>query len=341
MQSPAERNHSDTTSSAGRVLPLEPPEPTLPDGTPRRVGVEIEFAGLDAADTSRLVRYIYGGRIEIEDEHRRHIVGTSLGDFTVELDWFAAHGSRKNDEQPKGTLDEIEEKIRAAVGDVGSMVMPYEISCPPVPIDKLTELDALVEGLRRSGAQGTEGRFFYAFGLHFNPEASRRDADGILNVLKSYLLLSSWLREQMDIDMARRVAPFVHRFPDPYAALVLEPDYRPDLLHLARDYMHWNPSRNRELDLYPLFACIVPEALTNMRSDPHVKARPTWHWRLPDSRVGVPGWSIVPDWNRWVQVERLSIDGWALDELGAMWRERWKAGALTEWPGIVQRWMAP
>ncbi len=322
------------------VQPIIPPELHRADGAPRRVGVEIEFAGLSIADTSRLIRYIYGGEEVVLDEHRRLVRASRIGDFTVELDMLLAHPG-KPETPDAGTLDRVELKVRAAIGDAGSLVLPFEVACPPIPIERLGDLDALVEGLRRNGGQGTEGRLFYAFGLHFNPELARIEADPIIDTMKAYLLLAPLLRADMGIDLARRMAPFVNRFTDAYVDLVVDPDYRPDLRDFARDYIHHNPSRNRELDLYPLFALAIPEVLRETPADPHVKPRPTWHWRLPDSRVGVPGWSIVPDWNRWVQVERLAIDRWALAELGALWADCRRARASADWPQMVRRWLAP
>lgn len=320
--------------------PLLPPEPDRPDGRRRRVGVEIEFAGLPPGDAARLVRYIFGGTVCELDEHRFRVEGTLYGAFTVELDMTVAHREPRPCEGP-GLVGRLEERIRAAVGDVGSLVMPYEISCPPVPLDEVDALDALVEGLRRHGAVGTEGRLVYAFGLHFNPELARPEADPIIDVTKAYLLLSPWLREDMGIDVARRLAPFVHGFPEEYVALAVDPAYRPDIGAFGLDYVRHNPTRNRELDLFPLLACVAPESLEVAGRDPRVRPRPTWHWRLPDSRVGLPGWSIVPDWNRWVQVERLATDRWALDELGCLWLDCRRARALADWPRLVGRWLAP
>lgn len=320
--------------------PLIPPEPHRTDGAPRRVGVEIEFAGLSIANTARLIRYIYGGREETLDEHRRAVRDTRMGDFRVELDMLLAHPGRP--ETPDaGTLERMEVKVRAAIGDAGSLLLPYEIACPPIEIERIGDLDALVEGLRRNGGQGTEGRLFYAFGLHFNPELPRIAADPVVDTMKAYLLLAPLLRLDMGIDIARRVAPFVNRFGEDYVDLVVDPAYRPDLDGFARDYIRHNPSRNRELDLYPLFAFAIPGVLAEGPGDPHVKPRPTWHWRLPDSRVGVPGWSVVPDWNRWVQVERLAIDRWALAELGALWADCRRSRATADWPQMVRRWLAP
>lgn len=321
--------------------PLLPPETCREDGVPRRCGVELEFAGLEPPAIARVVQSLYGGRVEVEHEHRVRVRDTSLGDFRVELDMLAAHPERKGAEVA-GALEKLEQRLRATVGDVGSFVLPYEVACPPIGLCDLGELDPLAEALQRAGAKGTDARFFYAFGLHFNPEVARRDGDHILDVLKAYLLLSPWLREEMDIDTARQVAPFVQRFPEEYAALVVSPAYRPGLAELARDYVRHSPSRNRELDLWPLLTLLVPgEMGTGKASDPHVKPRPTWHWRLPDSRVGTPGWSILPDWNRWVQVERLATDRWALDELGALWLDCRRSGVLEDWPRLVRRWLPP
>lgn len=320
--------------------PMVPPEPYRSDGAPRRVGIEIEFAGLSIDDGARLVRALFGGREDRLDEHRLRVKGTEIGDFRIELDMSLAHPDRP--ETPEaGLLEQAEQKVRAAIGEAGSLFLPFEIACPPVPIAEIGRIDRLVAALRAAGAQGTEGRFFYAFGLHFNPEPARIAAGPIIDTVKAYLLLSPLLRRDMGIDFARRLAPFVNRFPDEYVDLVVDPGYRPDLRTFARDYLRLNPSRNRELDLYPLLAHAVPDVLAEGPRDPHVRPRPTWHWRLPDSRVGVPGWSVVPDWNRWVQVERLATDRWAMAELGALWADCRRAGATQDWPHLVARWLSP
>ncbi|MFM2043108.1 MAG: hypothetical protein RLY86_1684, partial [Pseudomonadota bacterium] len=247
-----------STRSAGPESPAPaspalPPEPLTPDGKDRRVGVEIEYAGVPVAEVAGLVQRIFGGTVVVEDGHRRIIRDTDLGDFTVELDWRLAHGAPALAPPLALPLDRVPDALRERVGDVGSLVMPFEIVCPPIPLARIGELDRLVDHLRRRGGKGTEARFFYAFGLHFNVEVGRRDVTALLHLLRAYLLLSPWLRDQLGVALARRVAPFVHRFPDGYADLVLAPGYAPDLTGLILDYISWNPSRNRELDLYPLF----------------------------------------------------------------------------------------
>ncbi|HYC01986.1 MAG TPA: amidoligase family protein [Azospirillaceae bacterium] len=320
---------------------LIPPMPDRLDGVRRRVGVEVEFTGLDAHQAAGLVVELYGGSVERLDEHRNAVRGSRLGDFRIELDMMAAHPDKSGAEQPRGKLDRLEERFRGLVGDVGSLIMPYEIICPPVEIERLEEVDLLVRTLRERGAVGTEGGLLYAFGLHLNPEIPSRDGGPLLDILKAYLLLSPWLRQDIDVDLARRVSPFIQKFADEYVSLVVDPNYRPDLRRWAEDYVRANPSRNRELDLFPLFAELVPDVLKLAPGDPHIRKRPTFHWRLPNSLVGVKDWSIVPDWNRWVQVERLASDRWALDELGALWRDCQRCRALEDWPQLVARWLPP
>jgi hypothetical protein len=46
-----------------------------------------------------------------------------------------------------------------------------------------------------------------------------------------------------------------------------------------------------------------------------VKGRPAFHYRLPDCRVNVPGWSAADAWNHWVYIEKLAADAALLREL--------------------------
>ncbi|HYD66365.1 amidoligase family protein [Azospirillum sp.] len=311
-----------------------PPRLTTPDGSPRRVGVELEFADLDAPSAARLVRELYGGTIEVEDPHRCRVTGTRLGDFTVELDMRSAHPEKKADadaETEPGALDTMLEKLRPLWGRIGSLVMPFEIAAPPVPFDRLPELEALIRGLRERGAAGTEASPLFAFGLHFNPEVAADDADYLVDHLKAFLILSPWLRSEIQVDPTRRLTGFIAAFPIDYAAKVVDPAYRPDRAALIADYLAANPTRNRELDLFPLFAHLAPDTLFAAVKDPHVRPRPTFHYRLPNARIGDPGWSLAQDWNRWVTVEELAADRGRLDSLGAAYRDFAQRKDLDGW----------
>ncbi|HYH18635.1 MAG TPA: amidoligase family protein [Azospirillum sp.] len=325
-----------------------PPRLTAPDGSPRRVGVELEFADLDAPSAARLVRELYGGEIRVEDPHRCRVTGTRLGDFTVELDMRSAHPEKKGPEKKgdstaeteAGALDTVVEKLRPLWGRIGSLVMPFEIAAPPVPIEQLPELEALIEGLRERGAAGTEASPLFAFGLHLNPEVADTGADYLVDHLKAFLILSPWLRAEIQVDPTRRLTGFIAAFPIDYAAKVADPAYRPDRSTLIADYLAANPTRNRELDMFPLFAHLEPDTLFAAVKDPHVRPRPTFHYRLPNARIGDPGWSLARDWNRWVAVEELAADRDRLDSLGTAFRDFARRKDLDGWAAETGRHLA-
>ena len=62
---------------------IPPPIATNPQGEPRRVGIEVEFHGLDARAAADLVQELYGGRVTEVDGYRYNIEATEFGDFAV------------------------------------------------------------------------------------------------------------------------------------------------------------------------------------------------------------------------------------------------------------------
>jgi hypothetical protein len=68
----------------------------------------------------------------------------------------------------------------------------------------------------------------------------------------------------------------------------------------------YNPTRNRDLDALPLFAHLDPERVAAAVHDRRVKRRPALPYRLPDSRVGDPGWRVTDEWRHWIVVERVA-----------------------------------
>ncbi|CAO3449304.1 hypothetical protein [Azospirillum argentinense] len=324
-----------------------PPHSTTTDGAPRTVGVEVEFANLDAPSAAAVVRSLYGGALEPEDPHRCRVTGTRLGDFAVELDMRSAHPGKteESDAGPLGkavgkAVDGVVEALRPLWGNIGSLVMPFEIAAPPIPIDRLAELEPLFAALSAQGAAGTDASPLFAFGLHLNPQVARTDGDYVLDHLKAFLLLAPWLRREIRVDPTRRLTGFIAAFPVDYAVKVVDPAYRPDLDGLVGDYLEANPTRNRELDLFPLFAHLAPETMAAKLSDPHVRPRPTFHYRLPNARLGDPDWSLAQDWNRWVAVEELAADRDRLDALGTDFRAFAAREALDGWAAEAGRRLA-
>lgn len=310
------------------MTPLPPPEPHNSAGKIRRVGVEIEFAGLPPRDTAELVRDLFGGEIVTVSPHRLRVAETRWGEFVIELDTQYAHPDAEVlDARPRDDTEwerqrhqmrlDFHTRTRELIGDVVTGLVPTEIVCPPVPWDELDELDALFDALRQHGAKGTDASLLYGFGLHLNPEVPSLEVASVLDHLRAYMLTAEWLREQINVDITREVLPHANPFPRPYALKVLDPRYAPDLDTLIGDYLADNPTRNRELDMTPLFAHLRPGYPHELFRNRLVKPRPTFHYRLPDARLSEPGWGSVVEWNRWLEVEKLAADKELLQQRSA------------------------
>ncbi|SDK95167.1 Putative amidoligase enzyme [Franzmannia pantelleriensis] len=327
-----------------------PPTPKNAEGKTRRVGVEIEFAGITPANAAQLVCELFGGQVVVVSPHRLKVEGTRWGEFGIELDAKVAHPDAKVvertplsdaewDRQRHQMRVELHNKTRELIGDVVAGLVPTEIVCPPVPWDQLGELDALFDALRVHGAKGTDASLLYGFGLHLNPEAPDLGVDSILAHLRAYLLLAEWLRDQIDIDITREVLPHANPFPKAYAILVLNPDYAPDLDTLIGDYLKHNPTRNRELDLFPLFAELRPDYPDPLFSEALIKPRPTYHYRLPNAQLSAPQWGSVVEWNLWVEVETLAAARERLEARSREYLEHHTLSPMTRWLDKLRSWM--
>lgn len=297
-----------------------PPRPTQHAGETRRVGLEIELAGLSVETALTLIQRALGGRVESTQRTQGKVTDTPFGDFKVEFDSRAL--------QTRSYLRPLElvgidsdsrtaQLIEDSVLQVAAELVPVEIITPPIPWDRLGELDPLWQQLRAAGAQDTYGSVFYAFGLHLNPEIPDADHGTLLSFLRAFLLLEDWVIESSHMDLSRRIAPFVRPFPEGYRRKVLSPRYAPSSgVALVEDYITANPTRNRGLDMLPLFVQLFGrEILERVEESDLVKARPTFHYRLPNCELASPDWSPRADWNRWIAIERLASQPALLTEL--------------------------
>ncbi|ODA68239.1 putative amidoligase enzyme [Methyloligella halotolerans] len=278
----------------------------------RCVGVEIEFGGLDGLTTAVFLSEELGGEYRQTDPFAYKVTGTSLGDFEVMLDTSYAHYKGKSHK----FLDEVGARLANLFGAAAELVVPYEIVTPPVPMDRLGKISKLLRRMAESGASGTETSVFFAFGLHLNPEAPSLTAGGILPILKAFALLSPWLWRSIDPDPTRRLLRFAEPYGCDYVRLLADPSYEPELARVIDDYLAHNPTRNRDLDMLPLFAHLDEGRVRARLPNEKINGRPTFHYRLPDAKLGDPGWSFAGEWNRWVTVERLAGDPERLKEAG-------------------------
>ena len=322
---------------------LPPPRPDNDRGEERRVGVELEFAAISARDGARLVRDLFGGDIYEEDPHRFHVREAALGDFTVELDPRHAHRSKPTEKETRRGIDRFLEEmggeLRSLYGDVSSLLVPCEIDCPPVPLSDLPRIDELVDALRGAGAAGTDDSPLHAFGAQLNPEIATADPAWLTAMLRAYVLLSDWLREVTELDATRRIAAFADPFPPEYVERIVEPGYAPPLAQLIDDYLEDNPTRNRELDMLPLFCWLDEERVRSALPDEKIHPRPTFHYRLPNADLGRAGWNVSVEWNRWRMVEKMAERPERLEEMGRAWSENAQKIFPSPWSILSTEWM--
>lgn len=276
-------------------------------GEPRRVGVELEFTGLTIERIAETLRQSLGGEIRPCSAYEYRLVNTPLGDFGIELDYafLKKRGRRAGD---AGWFDEIEQVSEEMLGAVAKRVVPFEIVCPPIAMHRIHELHPMIAALRAAGARGTSQSAIYAFGLHLNPELPNLETTTLLNYIRAFAVAFDWLRRVSVIDISRRVFPYIQPFTKAYVAQVCDPDYAPTRPRMIDDYLAENASRNRALDMLPVFAHLDGARVRAAVTDGLINARPTLHYRLPNCEIEQPGWNLHPAWNHWLMVEALADD---------------------------------
>ncbi len=313
-----------------------PPVVVREDGGTRRVGFELEFSGISLDETAQAVCSALQGRPGAQTAAERTVTVDGLGEFHVELDWdFLKRKASEYERFAEGT-EWLEQLTRAA-----ALLVPVEVVCPPIPVTDLAVLEALVTALRGSGAMGTEDSLIAAYGIHINTEIPKLDAATLFAYLRAFALLQWWLMDTSKIDPARRVSPYIDPFSEAYLSRVLS---RSDatLDDIFDDYLAYNPSRNRALDMLPLLAEIDEERVRRAVDDPRIKARPTFHYRLPNSLIDRADWSLAAAWNSWCVVEQLAVRHEDLDRLAARFlaTDRPLIGHNRgEWVRSIDRWL--
>lgn len=285
------------------------------EGIVRRVGFEIEFAEVSLDQVANSIIGLYGGTVEVYNKFYQKITGTSLGDFSLQIDARVLTEKsyekiwNKTGLKPEELTDRrknLNKNLENTLDSIASMVVPYEIGTPPVPIDELQKLEPLRYALFQMKAKGTSSSFLYAFATHINPELPRCDTETILRYTRAFLLLYFWLSEKSAVNITRKLTAFINPFPDEYISLVLNKSYNPDFEKFADDYYLYNPDRNRPLDLYPVLAFINKKKIESFQDLGKVSARPTFHYRVPNSLIDESSWTLAKEWNLWVMVEQLA-----------------------------------
>lgn len=284
-------------------------------GNERRVGFEIEFQNLSPKTTAELVAKITDGKVSrISDASYK--VESNAGDFICETDAkLLKELAKSSDQNIKIDKFDFEGVVKDILGPLTKELVPTEIVSPPLVESNFSIISKIEAALLENGAKGTNESAHFAFAAQFNPEIEKNESDYILNVLRSYILLTDWLRSQIYIDFSRKLTSYIDDFPKKYALKVLQSDYTPSLEQLIDDYLEFNPTRNRGLDFLPLFLFLDEKRVRKVVKDERVKSRPTFHYRLPSCQIGLESWHIFIEWKRWLLLEKLAKDTSYLDKM--------------------------
>jgi len=325
---------------------IAPPVLTNQKGEERSVGVEFEFAGVEIPEAAEILKNRFGGVIKAISTYEYSLIGSELGDFKVELDarLFLDKTYEKLLKKVGIDLSNLKKKkeLEDILTDIASTVVPFEIVTPPVPFSRLPDLDLLVEDMREKKAEGTGTSFFHAFGLHLNPEVSDLKTETLLNTLRAFVLLQEWIRLDSEIDLSRRITPFIDDYSTAYKNLIITTSYDPDIEKFIDDYLRFNPSRNRPLDMLPVFEFIDNDRVKKVIDDGLTSARPAFHYRLPNCKIDEEDWSLAVEWNRWVLVELLANSKITLNSLCNEYQSMQKKelfGFKKKWIKRIHKWV--
>ncbi len=276
------------------------------NGSRRTVGIEVELGGLSPKDVASIaVQQVGGHQIQSSPAHWR-IERSELGDLEIYLDTALA---------PE------DDTALASVGvQIARHAIPVELVTPPVTQDQLSSVSDIIQALAGAGATGSRNSVLHGFGLHLNVELADPESGSDLGaVAQAFAVLEPWLRERDPLDLSRRVLPFTEAFPRAFVApLCAEDSCSSETLFDLMD-RHIR-SRNHGLDLLPAYKALAPDRFARRNHDSGaVSARPAYHYRMPESRLGDPNWSLAYEWQRWCLVERIARDQDRLRALCGLW----------------------
>lgn len=323
-----------------------PPSTQNTSGKERCTGYEFEFTGVEIPEAAKLVQSLYGGSVSRVSTYEYHVEETSFGTFKLELDAQLLR-EKKYEKTLKSigidlstfkNIESIEDKLK----NMASSVVPFEIITPPIPLSKMPELQKLVDELRNWKAKGTGSSVLYAFGLHLNPEIPSNSTQSLLNHLRAFVLLDPWIRKDAKINISRRITPYINEYKEEYLQLILSIAYQPTLEEFIRDYFRYDNSRNRPLDMLPIFKHLNPDLTNSLLKETLTSGRPAYHYRLPNCSIEDPEWSLADEWNRWVYVEILANDKTVLNQYSQTYLKMKKGtliGFETKWVELMSRWV--
>lgn len=277
----------------------------------RLVGIEIEFIGVPLDKATQLVADVFGGQVEKKDEYIYHVTHSQFGDFRVECDSSFVKSRKFNQWLSKLGIDLEPEDIRKMdekIAQGANILIPFEIITPPLPMSQIDRFDELIEKLKEAKKNLDSIPFSLApCGLHINVEAPSLKVEDLQSIVTSFSQSYETLVKEIDVDKKRQIAPYIAPYPREYQRLLMDPTYKPNIDQFFEDYLKFNPTRNRALDLTTIIGHMNWELLEKYEDKgvelQLIKPRPAFHYRLPNCHLDDEEWNFKTEWQRWVKVE--------------------------------------
>ncbi|NVO26150.1 hypothetical protein HJ526_01845 [Donghicola sp. C2-DW-16] len=284
------------------------PAPVTVQGAERHIGVEVEFADLTEEQAAKVLVETLGGSAECTVDNDWLVRGSEIGDIQVYLDTVYRTAE-------KSVLRDVGLKL-------GREVIPVELVTDPLAFDQLPVLDRALNALRDAGAKGSGDGWYYGFGVHLNIEVEGHSPADVLRPLLAYALIEDWMRVALPIDPSRTVLPWTDPYPTALVEELILLGVEPSAKALVETYTRHCADRNRGLDMLPVMKALWPTELEEaIGADKvsEINGRPTYHFRLPDSRLDEESWSLADEWDRWLLVEQIASRPQIVEELADAW----------------------
>ena len=119
-------------------------------GEPRRLGIELELAGLDLGQLTDIVAGTAGGTVVKQSDYEATVRGSRVGDVRIEFDaaLFRELKVRSIVEglDPRRWNNADKEALEKAFANMAQWVVPFELVFEPLPFSRLPELEAVRQG---------------------------------------------------------------------------------------------------------------------------------------------------------------------------------------------------
>lgn len=312
----------------------------------RHIGFELEFSNIDIEKILEILKKEFNFEINKINNYLYEL-DSKYGNFILELD-FELLTKQKLTTSAKELskiigvniaqkdIDSIEDFI----GELSKDIVPYEISTPPLSLDEIEIVENIVEVLSQNNAKGTTHKIYYAFGLHINVEVISLEVKSLLSYLRAYIILQDFINKDAKVNIARKITPFIDNFKKEYIQYILDENYSPSMCEFIQDYLRFNPTRNRSLDMLPILAFIDEKEVRKILPNEKIKPRPAFHYRLSNSNIGDKDWKVSDEWNRWILVENLANNDDSLAKLSLEYTKYLdKFINLDSWEEKINRWL--